>query len=606
MLRPFFCYRSNPPTSLAERIARLNNKATPPSNSSAVPNARTTGATGKLSDIRKRFDNGSDPLVVHGSFGLGKPSTGLDNKRDMRAVTLGSGRASLPPPALRKSTRSVSEEGRSMPATTSGQSSTSNTPPVKASPQLTPTAELEALDLSAITLPGLAVPALDHNDSLATGSQTPMSVSSMNVETGSDSGRTFDDDSTSRATSPLSSPVIEIQDIEHDDAFGDLKGPVAALRGGVVRRTTSSLSVSSLKVEVDDDVGNLLELTPRSGVMTPPEMTPEESGESEERNGLGLGGVEVSDEARAEEVKLAATNTELMQYEDEVDDLTAVGSGTAEDHRNPVLSTFSSSPTVVQSQHLQSDDSPADDVSTSDMSGRSIYTTPMLEPVSAEAFESQEREELIGEEEEEGDGGYGDILDDFDEDATSKIALEEEDKTIPGVKCSDCSEEVDLASLPDHTCSTAATVSASPPATASPPAAEAVRTPTLDDFVPQTTSLVPEDILDDEDDFPAPSSNHQAKGSLSDPYDIYEPSDDQPTPVSTASIIEPSSADVPSDISDSTQEELTLADKLRATSKLANRQSDSSLPPKSRAIDHNSDDEDVPGDRGWATVSRKH
>lgn len=377
------------------------------SSSKGPAQLKSTGATGKISDRIKKFETGERALLpaVGGSFSFGgyrAPSS--VRERTGRVASLGGGRANVPLLDV-KQTRSVSASAHSGPSSPT----TSITPP-----NFSPTIEIS--DTSTSTTFSFDSPP-SRSTSALSGTYTPTSISSLDVETGSlasDAGRDLDGISTpteaSFASSPLSSPIIEAAFMTKSEAdtFGALKGPVSALRP--VRRTTSTLSVSSLVVERGSDNGSIAsegvaDLKDVKGLDTPTGLDGKtydvetfvgtvgrESGD-----GLGLN-VLANDpnEVDNERARVRATNAELEKYEGETTvDVTAERSGSKDEgeegHLTPVLSSFA----TTASTHRSSIDS-----------GKSEYTTPM--PAGVECFDSTHVHTPPADTE---DRGYDDVLD---------------------------------------------------------------------------------------------------------------------------------------------------------------------------------------------------
>ncbi|ORY58661.1 hypothetical protein BCR35DRAFT_309386 [Leucosporidium creatinivorum] len=628
-----------PATTLQERIARLNlqqDASTAPVASSAIP--KQTGAQGKISDKIGRFQKNAEaaPLIPVGSFGLGgvrREPSGDRTQEKGRVASLGGGRAAVPLGVV-TTPRSVSAGSPRTPRSEAGGSSSGNSPVSSraSTPALTDSvATIEPQPTAAPISPALS----RAESSVGTGAQTPggVSVSSMSVEGGSYTSEAGGPDPNSInlgemdiAPSPLSSPVLTALveptvNVEQADlpspTFppGPLKGHLDGLKAPL--RSPSSISVSSMVVEVGDDTTEGASAMDTDGIETPrteEAPVPETIGEAEP-TGLGVAGAavgtegtsEVDEEAQAarEKAREEATKMELDEYEQETTDVTAPP---PTDSASPPPNALSSSPetdrpvlsTWVVDSPRPNEKAPA------------TVETSMADPV--DPIESGE--------ESEGGGGYGDILDDFaaSEDSSSRPASAAGESGMPKVKCSDCSQDVDLMELADHSCgpsdkspallsspqhspvtprmpslssqeepSTEAdpvavppvesvtpsassaslaneTVSPSSPALTRSESQHSTSTPKIDSFVPQTESLVPDDVLDlyEDDDFgesaPAPTPS---SASLDIPTGV--PSDvsddgldshlDQPA-VSQPVAERRSSTDLPEDVDD---EEDTLA-----------------------------------------------
>ncbi|SGY72791.1 BQ5605_C005g03209 [Microbotryum silenes-dioicae] len=394
-----------------------------------------------------------------------------------------------------------------------------------------------------------------HDSSLSVASSETTaagSESSLNVETGSLTSElgpdpksiTIADLLTAGANSPLSSPVLSALvnpvEITVDEpevssrwttaggslrAFNKpLKGPLDALK--TPSRSRSSVSVSSMLVETgsttsEDGDGQSTTsegpLTPRAEEEEKPfPTTVGPADDEEESSGMATPNRSEQDEEAREQ----ATKAELEKYEGEEFDAVAPRFAEDEEEKNSV-------------------ETPA----------------PV---VSAEASDS-----------------YGDMLDDYGSPTPDqpKSPISPMPGGMPMVKCSDCGANVDLMELVDHVCAPASSASPSasiaqtpssksfpaPPKVSAPPSGrnagamtpsasrDDVRRGTSDRydspsssptrtrtepnaFIPQTESLVPDDILDaydEEDD------------------DIMDPQAARPTGATTT---QSSGADLPDDV----------------------------------------------------------
>ncbi|GAA5834828.1 hypothetical protein JCM3766R1_003256 [Sporobolomyces carnicolor] len=495
--------------SLKDRIAKLNlespshaSTSSPQSGSNSGPPSPTavrTGATTKISDKISRFQVNAEeaPLLPSGgSFGLApaRPSGFRDRSADKpRVASLGAGRAPVPLNVI-KPPRSVSAgnvgAGGSRTASDNGSIGSgregTKTSSVGSggggdSRPATPS-EGRPGSIHEVSTPSTSTdstePALENpqfTNLLAPGPRTPgaMSVSSMNVETGSIASEGERNPSESDVTpslapseatgsadvplidaeapkSPIETPTSAVSNVSNDGPptppAPSVKGPLDHLRQP--SRSASIASMSSLVVEAPpDDVADL-EAIPSNASETGAEartvVTPAPTDD-------GNGGDEEADEKRLER-----TNEELQEYENDEQDPTAHGPGPEEEGGLPVRPTWAA---------------------------------------------DQEAEE----------------------DGTS----------MPKVKCSDCDASVDLVELADHSCAPSrqsipsaseseAAVPDSYPSQA-PQAEDSVEdaSPTplagsailkepagqerepqhkLDDYVPQTDSVVPDDIAGDDDE----------------------------------------------------------------------------------------------------------
>lgn len=396
---------------------------------------------------------------------------------------------------------------------------------------------------------GLASPPfLSASNRLDSFASTTQSISSMVVETGSDSA--VGTPTSSAYPSPLSSPLLSTAVIDQSEPspielntttpeiiapLPAMAGPLAALRGP--QRTNSGLSVSSMLVEdgsvtseEGDDSGSLKEKAEVPAII-----------------GSDATEVEIRPEAEAEE-------------DSPTEDI-----ATPERSKTPVLST--STPlngtdkalpelavAVLESPISSPEDSPVETMGDTDPLAASSITirSPVVEPIEkddavtppphievvqpvilatapitlADELATSRVPVTTDEHEGEDDGGYGDLLDDF---ATSEPTSPVRDVPptpvglgMPKVKCSDCSVEVDLMELADHTCAPTPVIKGDDdhlprphgrPSLVdasqfpSPPSSKPLPKVSLDSFVRQSHSLVPEDVgIDDQVQFISSSS----------------------------------------------------------------------------------------------------
>ncbi|GAA5900269.1 uncharacterized protein JCM6883_002792 [Sporobolomyces salmoneus] len=507
--------------SLKDRIKKLNlDSPTHPSTSSPSsgsnsgppsPTAVRTGATTKISDKISRFQVNAEqnPLLPSGgSFGLApaRPSGFKDRNNEKRVASLGAGRAPVPLNAVSKSTRSVSagnvangsrstsengsvgsgqgreksgsvgsREGQdSRPSTPSGTGSTGET----------------LLNDTPSTSNGSTNPLLDNqqlSNLLAPGPRTPgaMSVSSMHVETGSvasegerhpselDSTPSLIPTDTLESTGSLSLNSIKTPTSAASVAssFDDgpptppsipVKGPLDHLRQP--SRSGSIASLSSLVVEAPPE--DVADLGAMSNSGRPSITSGGGGGESEPRTIVTAAPTDDGNgvEEEGDEKRLERTNEELKEYENDEQDPTAHGPGPEEEGGLPVRPTWDA-----------------------DYEGGGVD-----------------------------DGG-----------------------AMPKVKCSDCDASVDLVELADHTCAPTGrnqhsriSPDSAPPDSTSPvnthphlseegledasptplagsaildPVSTPERNPSntsekLDDYVPQTSRVVPDDIAPEDEE----------------------------------------------------------------------------------------------------------
>lgn len=455
-LTPGHSARPPPPaTTLQERIARLKlgGDASAPSVSSSTPAPRQTGAKGRISDKIGKFQANAEeaPLIPQGSFSLGgarrEPSSGREEKG--RVASLGGGRANVPLGVV-TTPRSVSTGSPRTPrseagSTGSGGGGISPASSRASTPALADSVATIEPEPTSYPLP----PAFERADSaVSSGARTPgaLSVSSLSVEEGSYTSEGGPDPSSislSEATiaaSPLSSPRLTAISVEQADlpslpsspTFASppasLKTPLDSLRAPL--RSPSSLSVSSMQVEVGDETEGEGAASAMSGIETPrgeEAPLPEVVGGSDAGSESGVGAPMSVDEdeevaAAREKAREEATKAELDEYEKETTDATAP-------HPVELVSTPTLSGSPETSRTALSDH-PGEDSPKPDAAPETTMT---------DAVESAE-------EESEGGGGYGDILDDFaaSEDGESKAEPSGEDSGMPKVKCSDCNQDVDL------------------------------------------------------------------------------------------------------------------------------------------------------------------
>ncbi|GAA5931377.1 uncharacterized protein JCM15063_001449 [Sporobolomyces koalae] len=485
--------------SLADRIAKLNlvdptsgsapnSPSNRPPSGPPSPTAVRTGAVTKISDKISRFQVNAEenPLLpVGGSFGLApaRPSNLKERGAEKgRVASLGAGRAPVPLHVV-KPKRTAS--GPPSETGSAGSFDLDRRTTSEGSDKAVEVTELDEAtsgrrDDAANQLAGTTLP-LNVGQLLASEApRTPgaMSVSSLNVETGSiasESGRTTSESeltpslATSDIVEPPAFPTIDIEpsfgsqssmtSSEDDSAAPPtppafpVKGPLDALRQP--SRTASMASMSSLVVEAPpEDVADLDAIS-ASGHPA----TSSENGSSSDKLEEAATPTEEGNGQDGDEERLERTNRELSQYEADELDPTAHGpgpDGQDDDEARPVRPTWE---------------------------------------------------------------------------------VDEETATMPKVKCSDCNVAVDLVELADHSCepgsastsTTGATVDEAPvssvdvsdrrdeqahslvdavqgaPATpAADPSKESSADVTkqsakLDEFVPQTDSMVPEDIAPDDD-----------------------------------------------------------------------------------------------------------
>lgn len=363
--------------SLADRIAKLNlqNSNSPPASGSSSgrsasppsPTAVRTGATTRISDKISRFQVNAEetPLLPSGgSFGLApsRPSGFKDKGSEKRVASLGGGRASVPLNVV-KPARSVSAGNvGSRSASETGSVGSGGDPDSRAG---TPSGSRPGSTYEPSSTPSTnVIPAPSDSPVLALDKQftnllppeprTPgaMSVSSMNVETGSiasEGGRTASESeltpslSTTGLAEPPSFPALDNQDssapvpasnssvASSDDIFVPpstsptlaTKGPLDALRQP--SRSASIASMSSLVVEAPpDDVADLdaMSNSGRPSTTSEPQpsgiVTPIPVGEEQE---------EEDSTEEPDEKRLERTNFELTSYEDDEQDPTAHGPG---------------------------------------------------------------------------------------------------------------------------------------------------------------------------------------------------------------------------------------------------------------------------------------
>ncbi|GAA6061582.1 hypothetical protein JCM10212_004332 [Sporobolomyces blumeae] len=520
--------------SLGDRIARLNLAPTSsPSSSparsaspgrSSSPTAVRTGAVTKISDKISKFQENAEerPILPRGGGSFtqapARPTTSKDKDDKQRVVSLGAGRASVPI-AVVKSTRSVSAGTGSRAASEAGSvgsgetSSRAGTP--SGSRDETDSAQGASVPSTSVT----SAPSSSASESPVVGRRysgllppeprTPgaMSVSSMNVETGSitsEGGRTASEAEVTPSLSTVSlaeppqlatptasdSPMLALASSASTASSEDVvparassptpgapgKGPLDALRQP--SRSTSVASMSSLVVEAPpEDVADLDGISTAGNASTTSEppmngsVTPTPAEETDDHAN------DEPDERR----RLERTNAELTKYEADEMDPTAHGPGP--------------------------------------------------EPREEDGQELPVRPTWVADGSENG---------------------QDEAPGMPKVKCSDCSAEVDLVELADHSCSPSQQASPQlsspappenrrtelrPPSSDVPSDDLSTVTPTastilpaspgsrnlasssredkLDSYVPQTDSVVPDDISPDDDvlDFYGDDEPSQAMAS---------------------------------------------------------------------------------------------
>lgn len=428
--------------SLQDRLKRLGlqgsgSPTTPSSPSPSSPSTASkgtpirTGAALSVSDKRSRFaaaDGEEKPLLPQGgSFAMApaKPraSGGLGRfDAKPRVASLGAGRAPVPLDVVKP--RSVSA-GHSPATSESGSAPGSRVMSREGSTREGSSGEepVEPVDATPVPSPSQPTSARLNSFSLPSGLRTPgaMSVSSMRVETGSVGSTSSieggpdpaDIDvqaslaARDMADSPLSSPVLagiaipapsEGSVSSMDGVVPALKGPLDSLRASSPR-PGSIRSISSLSVEAaSEDVADLSEMSTNGsiygGASTPTvELTGlglEHGGGSAngdgEREGEGASG-EAQERARH-----AQMSAELAKYESDERDPAALGP-------------------------YQEDE-------------------PGSSPSGGENGESKEPPYAV---EERGDEGL-----DVERPETPKPGARTPTSPIPGVKCSDCGEEVQL------------------------------------------------------------------------------------------------------------------------------------------------------------------
>ncbi|BGP37954.1 hypothetical protein JCM10449v2_001881 [Rhodotorula kratochvilovae] len=522
---------------LSDRLAKLglghptspSGSPSPASSPSSAPKTGSvrTGAVTKVSDKISRFQAKAEdrPLLPSGgSFGLAPAKPRASSSRDRfadekpRVASLGGGRAAVPLDVV--TPRSVSA-GNS-PRTSDSGSTPSSRAASRQGSSREPSGEEAVLPEPTV---GEATPipsstqattsALNALNLLPAGARTPgaMSVSSMAVETGSVSSEggpnpaEIDVQAALAARdatdSPLSSPLLAGIAIPASSAgsvssvdgiapslppVGFTKNPLDSLRA--TSRPGSIHSVSSLVVEApSEDVADLSAMSvsgSANGSVTTP--TREATGlgfddlhAGSSENGDGERRTPAEDDER-ELARQEQMRAELAEYEADVRDPPALGP--------------------------YQEDEPG---------------------VSGGGDDGESKEPPFASEEE------------VDRPETPKPGAKTPPSPIPGVKCSDCGEEVQLIELADHSCapskqppalsspptSPPASHSATLPSLSSPPPAipdvpeepledDVPPEPTLsrsgsrrskkrsgepgveklDAFVPQTDDLVPEDILD--------------------------------------------------------------------------------------------------------------
>lgn len=425
--------------TLQERIARMGlDQTTSTHDTTRTTTQKATGAPqGHIKDKISKFqEKAEDQPLLPGSGSFGLPGSrrvpsSADSRDQPRVASLGLGRATVPlhsvtmnrsasagqsyvPKTSEPTGTGPAGSGAVSPASSSRASSLQRTPSSSGDSEVNP---------SATNVPRSALPS-STMAALAEGRMTPSarSVSSMDVEEGSYTSEAGPDPNsvdinieTDIAPSPLSSPVLtalidpsnnttmeETEPLSPTTLVAPTKGPLSALKAPL--RSPSSLSVSSMVVEVGDDAPEVSS-TARSGTQTPtlddPAPIPSTIGEAGDPDLHAHA-------AQDDEANLARTNEELKKYEAEVTDVTAPHPhderSTSADDQQPVYS----------SQEL----------------GRPVLSTLPVTSVSAMA--TGEGATPTGENQPEALGA-GNLADDETPPASP---------AMPDVKCSDCGENV--------------------------------------------------------------------------------------------------------------------------------------------------------------------
>lgn len=405
-----------------------------------------------------------------GSFGLGGvriPSSGSDGHAHAHGAaplaSLGGGRATVPlafvskaptpAPGSRPVTNRVASDSRPVSSARSSPPPQASTPtPPAASPKveraLTPEPEPEPEPIPVIdhttATPTWPRTEMLRSDSNASGVTTPGSVSSLYVETGSMTSDVGPDPSslstptptagsrtTSRASSPLSSPIVDATMLDEDvprpldldlRSAASLKGPLTSLKVDGPSRSSSTVSMSSMFVETgsDADAGDVP--TPGAGRTTPTPTSipatpaPADDDDVEKPTAAPVETEEEHDDAK-EMAREVSTQNELDAYEQEETDITAAGSSSL-----VAVATVSDWPAT-------------DDANAVAPRPTSEAATPREEPV-VEVKEPSTPPAL---------SNFAPL--DLDTPAPA-----DEGSGMPTVKCSDCGNLIDLMELSDHSC----------------------------------------------------------------------------------------------------------------------------------------------------------
>lgn len=468
---------------------------------------------------------------------------------------MGGGRATVPLGVV-TSTRSVSDS-HSRAGSTASNSEGARTPPLP-SPSSTPSSSsspseqpLPALPIlpSASALNGAAF--FDRAELLRReGVMTPGSVSSLNVETGSlpsDSGAdpasienpivsvnssSSQPPSTSSAVSsarnsPLSSPIIEAALIEGESPIPIslshspnptsapvLRGPLDTLRAPP--RSLSTISLSSMFVETgsvasvddhktDEEINAEEKTTPTSvsfpSVVGSDRDVDEIAVENQAKREAA--------EERREESKVKQTKLALDAYEKEAGDEPAAPVLASEEDLHVVpaevppptvdheIPTMVPTPILSTFEPLSGDDLPRSVTLSSLISFPDVSPPPHIEDNEEgdTTITTSNDPEVPGEEE----GSYSNILDDLTDDKPLPPSPEVV-PTMPTVKCSDCSANLSLAELGEHSCAP----SSLPPAISSAPTSPimrrvATRSPSPNSLRRSSMRPVPDVPTDDQD-----------------------------------------------------------------------------------------------------------
>ncbi|GAA6027039.1 hypothetical protein JCM8097_006061 [Rhodosporidiobolus ruineniae] len=559
-----------------------------PSSSSSAKDVRT-GAVGRISDKIGRFQAKAEdaPLLPEGgSFGFAparpRASGGGSAEREtgVRVASLGGGRAPVPLNVVKPRSASAgnaspttrSEGSGSAPGSRAAsrqgsEAAAGGDEPRAATPVMAAAEETPVPSPTASTSSMVEKPLVGEGNDLSSlplpvGARTPgaLSVSSMNVETGSltSEGAAHNPNELDTSVahlageehSPLSSPVLSglaiaassTSSVSSIDAVapyrpptGTSKGPLTSLKAP--SRTGSVTSLSSMAVEApSDDVADLTDVA--SVVETP----------LAEERGRELSEAEPQE---TEEERAARLKAELEKYE--------------KDEADPVAHAEGEEETV----HLDGEAKEPPPVEVVEEEARA--QTPVATNGEMPDLSEKVEEEKPSEEE---------------------APKEEEAEAMPKVKCSDCGGEIDLMELADHSCESTNLPPAlsSPPTSPQPPPHSTLSPPiegsflnlapdspavpkdvepalpptassptsprnlassirsslsrtssqqsstsrrppseTLDRFVPQTDSLVPEDVPADvpeeEDDLLDPAEHSRPARSIPPPKEQSVPED---------------------------------------------------------------------------------